>query len=114
MSATSGPRLINVFVVEGDMRLHPSRQGSIRHTLAWLTLLAACSEHPTAPMRADPVVVTSARQSEREGTDDRNRSVRCDADNAGITLPPGFCALVVADLVEDGHPAQARHIAITP
>src|SRR5262249_12273965 len=40
--------------------------------------------------------------------------LRCDADNAGITLPPGFCALVVADLVENGQPAPARHMAVTP
>jgi glucose/arabinose dehydrogenase len=33
----------------------------------------------------------------------------CDADNGGITLPDGFCAVVVADQV--GHP---RHLAIAP
>lgn len=33
----------------------------------------------------------------------------CDADNGGITLPAGFCAVVVADQV--GHP---RHLAIAP
>lgn len=38
----------------------------------------------------------------------------CDADNAGITLPPGFCAVVVADLVVGGKPAAARHMAVTP
>ncbi len=31
----------------------------------------------------------------------------CDSDNGGITLPPGFCALVVADI--EGHP---RHLAV--
>jgi glucose/arabinose dehydrogenase len=31
----------------------------------------------------------------------------CDADNGGITLPPGFCALVVADGL-----GTARHIAV--
>ena len=43
-----------------------------------------------------------------------NARVDCDADNAGITLPPGFCAVVVADLVDAGRPALARHMAITP
>jgi glucose/arabinose dehydrogenase len=43
-----------------------------------------------------------------------NARVDCDADNAGITLPRGFCAVVVADLVDAGRPALARHMAITP
>jgi len=34
---------------------------------------------------------------------------RCDADNGGITLPRGFCAIVFADV--DGSP---RHIAVAP
>jgi glucose/arabinose dehydrogenase len=33
----------------------------------------------------------------------------CDSDNGGITLPPGFCALVAADGL--GH---ARHLAVAP
>src|SRR5687767_14126073 len=33
----------------------------------------------------------------------------CDADNGGITLPDGFCALVVADSV-----GPARHITTAP
>jgi glucose/arabinose dehydrogenase len=43
-----------------------------------------------------------------------NARVDCDADNAGITLPRGFCAVVVADLVDAGRPALARHMAVTP
>jgi glucose/arabinose dehydrogenase len=39
--------------------------------------------------------------------------IQCDPDNAGLTLPAGFCALVFADLVLDGQPALARHMAIT-
>src|SRR5579859_1539905 len=35
------------------------------------------------------------------------RRPRCDPDNAGLTLPPGFCALIVADSV-----GRARHIAV--
>jgi glucose/arabinose dehydrogenase len=38
----------------------------------------------------------------------------CDAGNGGITLPSGFCAVVVADIVLDGKPAPARHMAVTP
>ncbi|MGA3185502.1 MAG: sorbosone dehydrogenase [Bryobacteraceae bacterium] len=33
----------------------------------------------------------------------------CDADNGGITLPPGFCALVVADNL-----GEARHLTVAP
>jgi glucose/arabinose dehydrogenase len=33
----------------------------------------------------------------------------CDPDNGGITLPPGFCASVVADNV-----GQARHLVVAP
>ena len=33
----------------------------------------------------------------------------CDADNGGLTLPPGFCALVVADKLP-----QPRHLVVLP
>jgi glucose/arabinose dehydrogenase len=33
----------------------------------------------------------------------------CDSDNGGLTLPPGFCALVVADQL-----AAPRHLAVAP
>jgi glucose/arabinose dehydrogenase len=36
-------------------------------------------------------------------------SVRCAPDNAGLTLPEGFCALVVADDV-----TRARHLTVAP
>jgi glucose/arabinose dehydrogenase len=39
--------------------------------------------------------------------------VQCGADNGGITLPAGFCAVVVADLLTSGQPALARHMAVT-
>lgn len=48
-----------------------------------------------------------------EDTVDPTENVVCDADNGGITLPDGFCAVVVADLVSGGEPARARHMAIT-
>jgi glucose/arabinose dehydrogenase len=80
--------------------------------LTLLALLAACSERSTAPLRTPSAVSAD----DQEGEHDRGRlgRVRCDADNAGITLPPGFCALVVADLTENGQPAPARHMAVTP
>jgi glucose/arabinose dehydrogenase len=38
----------------------------------------------------------------------------CDAGNGGITLPSGFCAIVVADLTTNGQPAKARHLVVLP
>ena len=66
--------------------------------------LSACTDTPTAPARLD-ISPLANRVSPR---------VQCDPNNAGITLPPGFCAVVVADLVIDGGPARARHLAVTP
>jgi len=88
-----------------------SRSHVIHTTIALLVVLGACTERPTAPAR-----LPSAASADRDqpGQAHRVGKVRCDADNAGITLPPGFCALVVADLVEGGQPAQARHMAVTP
>ena len=37
------------------------------------------------------------------------QGVRCAADNAGLVLPEGFCAVVVADTV-----GRARHLAVAP
>src|SRR5262249_26773346 len=36
-------------------------------------------------------------------------SPKCDPDNAGLKLPPGFCALVYADTVR-----AARHMVVAP
>ena len=39
----------------------------------------------------------------------------CDADNGGLTLPGGFCAVVVYDAkTATGAPARVRHIAVAP
>lgn len=55
--------------------------------------LAVCSkDEPTAP----------------------SASLACDAANGGITLPAGFCAVVVADLTSGGVAAKARHLVVTP
>ena len=82
-----------------------------RAPLLWLSAVAmpmmGCADAPTAPTRP-----LSPAVANREG--DREARIRCDADNAGLTVPPGFCAIVVADLVMDGAPARARHMAVTP
>lgn len=54
--------------------------------------VAACGDDPTAP----------------------GANVQCAAGNGGITLPAGFCAVVVADLFTGSVPARARHLAVTP
>ena len=69
--------------------------------------LAACADTPTTVPEATPAEMVS----ESRGSNDR---IQCSPDNGGITLPPGFCAVVVADLVVDGRPAAARHLAVTP
>jgi glucose/arabinose dehydrogenase len=88
---------------------------SVCATLVLLAALAACAEAPTAPpdvaspSNADDIASAAADRSKGKG------KLRCTADNGGITLPAGFCAVVVADLVDDlGQPALARHMAVTP
>jgi glucose/arabinose dehydrogenase len=76
-----------------------------RHARAALILafaLAACADNDTS--------LTAPEPEFRRSTS----GVQCDADNGGITLPPGFCAVVVADLTDGGQPARARHMAVTP
>ena len=66
----------------------------INLTATFLVLLGACTERPTAPARGVSAPSSDRGEPEQPG---HLGKVRCDADNAGITLPPGFCALVVAD-----------------
>ena len=70
--------------------------------LAALVALAACADD-------DPALTGPVPDLRRSAP-----NVACDPDNGGITLPPGFCAVVVADLVDAGRPALARHMAVTP
>ncbi len=58
----------------------------IRFLIFLLIFLSGCEETPTAEIS----------------------QVKCDADNGGLTLPEGFCALVVAD-----HISFLRHIVVT-
>ena len=63
------------------------------------------------------VILLSARPPDRPtaglsaGPPDRPTAVSpaCDPDNAGLTLPAGFCAVLVADQL-----GAARHLAVTP
>jgi glucose/arabinose dehydrogenase len=65
------------------------QRNTFRGTLLLLASLVACSDDPTGP--GDP-------------NDD---DPPCDPDNGGLTLPSGFCAVVVAkDL------GRARHVAV--
>jgi glucose/arabinose dehydrogenase len=72
-----------------------------------IAALGACAETPTANQEPapSPTIDASHRSTDR---------IQCTPGNGGITLPRGFCAVVVADLVVDGAPARARHMAVTP
>jgi glucose/arabinose dehydrogenase len=67
--------------------------------------LAACSDEQRTPTMPE-VGIASASQSLQK--------VQCAANNANLTLPQGFCAVIVADLTENGSVAPARHLAVTP
>ncbi len=72
-----------------------------------LTIFAtACADAPTTTNDVASVTIAADRRAAGR--------VECSPGNGGITLPPGFCAAVVADLVVDGRPAAARHMAVTP
>ena len=81
---------------------------TFRHlgTLAPIAMLVACAEAPTAPRKEMRDGISEARRGQER--------IECDAQNGGITLPPGFCAVVVADVVVDGRPAALRHLVVTP
>jgi glucose/arabinose dehydrogenase len=71
------------------------QRARVRAAAAAIVAVAACSDDP---MTTGP----SPRDGEAGAT-----AVRCDADNGGITLPPGFCAVVVADSI-----GVARHLVV--
>ena len=76
----------------------------LRHWVFAAVVLAAACADSSEPTGVEDVDFPAAVQ----------RPVACDADNGGLKLPAGFCAIVVADLVVDGAPARARHMAVTP
>ena len=77
------------------MRVSITRSSALRQSLALVVTLSACADAPTAPTKS-PLTPLA----------DREVRVSCDPDNGGITLPRGFCAVVVADIVIDGAPAD--------
>jgi glucose/arabinose dehydrogenase len=90
------------------MHSHSARRAARAATVLGAGLyafLAGCSDQQRLP--------TSVATGPASGDRDPNK-LQCSPDNAHLTLPPGFCAVVVADLTENGAPAAARHLAITP
>ena len=84
-------------VLQGTIRLAVAATGMA------LTALIGCDDSTVAP---DPAPL-AADALDRGG--DRARAAKCDADNGGLVLPPGFCAVVVAKDV-----GLARHMAVRP
>lgn len=88
-------------------------------SLAALTQLVACGDASTTETSDDELLSSSRFDARPERapwapSDDetlspsRPRRPRCDPGNAGLTLPPGFCALVVAENV-----GRARQLVVT-
>lgn len=81
-----------------------------------LATVASCdypSDQPTAPALT-PGEAAFVRAPDKFEPGSGVRAI-CDADNGGLTLPGGFCALVVHDATRPtGGAAAARHIAIAP
>jgi glucose/arabinose dehydrogenase len=78
----------------------------LRPSILFLLAAAAACDRAGPPTSPD----AGAGQALLGGT----RTI-CDADNGGLTLPRGFCALVVHDAkTAAGGPAGARHIAVAP
>src|SRR5882672_8895521 len=78
----------------------------------WRRLAAPISDGYGYPMRTPllaaallAATIAAPLAAQRAG----RRHPACDPDNAGIVLPPGFCALMVADSV-----GRSRHIAALP
>lgn len=69
-------------------------------SLATCIMIVACADRVAGPEAVDGSTEVSLRRSAGR--------VECDAGNGGITLPPGFCAVVVADQV-----GRARHLGVT-
>jgi glucose/arabinose dehydrogenase len=78
------------------------RWNAMRRGTRWIPAIVlaglACADAPSAP--SDKTVLLA-----RPGT----VSDKCDADNGGLILPTGFCAVVVARDV-----GRARHMAVRP
>jgi glucose/arabinose dehydrogenase len=90
------------------MRASLPRAGLGGPALLLTALLTGCTDEPVgAPAGTEASGLAAAAALDPA-------DLVCDPDNGGLTLPPGFCAIVVADLTLAGEPAAARHMAITP
>lgn len=76
---------------------------TLKLTMLSTLLLAACGGEPEAGSEAGDLAAGGA-QATQSG---------CAPDNGGLTLPEGFCAVVVTDDVAPGE-QRARHLAIAP
>jgi glucose/arabinose dehydrogenase len=79
-----------------------------RHTGARIVALAAlagCAERPATPAAPDP----APRAAPAAQSAPTAQLAGCDAENGGLTLPPGFCASVFAEGL-----GAARHVAVRP
>jgi glucose/arabinose dehydrogenase len=74
-------------------------------------LIAAALASSLTIACSDPTAVPSTRIPDTAGADRRSsgQGIQCDADNGGLTLASGFCALVVVKDV-----GRARHMAVRP
>lgn len=80
----------------------PSRAGTALG-LGLAFALVACADASVSPVVTDPESASLDRSPRAE------TSPPCDADNGGLTLPSGFCAVVVAKNV-----GLARHLVVRP
>jgi glucose/arabinose dehydrogenase len=77
------------------------------------SLLLICAVGTAACEPRDHTVAGPAPEVETAAQKSSLPRPRCDSDDGGLTLPGGFCALVVYDaLTPTGEPAEARHIAV--
>lgn len=83
-----------------------SIETDLRHTLAPALIMSAFLMGCDADRQTGP---TPDADAEAFAQASGPETVECAPDNGGITLPPGFCAAIVADNV-----GRARHIAVTP
>jgi glucose/arabinose dehydrogenase len=75
--------------------------------LTAIAAAGACSDDASSITASNATAPSSTASSIAELDAQRaTTNVTCDPDNGGITLPPGFCAVVVADQV-----GRARHVA---
>lgn len=78
-----------------------------------LVLALAAAACDTQPRESAATAETSRAPAAPAQPIARNALPPCDPDNGGLTLPQGFCAVVVADDVS-GEAGDVRHVAVAP